>query len=217
MEAAVLGELEAAAALAAALAADASDDAASGSCVSYFERMRAEMKEKAGLCVKNDKLLASLTDMADEGDRENPGSLGEPTFTRSSIPDFIGNFGPDPRWTFTANSSVTANCEVPIRVGAQDESYLECGRVYACGWRAATCGMEMARRTRTRQCVAISALCLAQHPIPQTATGLQVLSPKKAVKYPAEIFPRQPNSQSTITGPSAPGSGDSGGGVRSAQ
>lgn len=217
MALAIRREQDSAAALSAAMAADAGDDAASGSCVSYFERMRDEMTRNAGICLKDDKLLASLTDMADEGNRENPESIGEPNFTRASIPDFIGTFGPDPRWTIAADDSVTPNCEVPLKVGAQDESYLECWRVYACGHQAAACGLEYARRTKTRQCASISALCLSQHPIPRMAEAPAPENPGEAPEFPAGDYPRQPNSQSTITGPSGSGGGDSGGTVRSAQ
>jgi hypothetical protein len=124
--------------------------------------------QNAGRCLKDVKLLQSLHSyyhLSKRRDRLPPG--GDPTFTRSSAPDFMKSLDPmDPGWTMEGDN-LTARCNVPLRVDGQEMAFSECARVYACGYYATECGVERAEKSDTTDCVSISRTCLAQNPIPQ--------------------------------------------------
>src|SRR6185503_836960 len=98
-------------------------------------------------------------------------------FNRNSALASFAHFNRrDPRWSVT-DGSATPNCNLPTYVVAQNESFLECARVYMCGVAAADCGINRARRTNNSQCTEISRACLVEHPIPQLGTSDPVALP----------------------------------------
>ena len=156
-------------------------------CVGYFQSMFEGMREQLGVCSKRNKLLVSFSDAASlefyapgspdaPGDRRGkvypggPPQSTDPTYTEASAPDFRVWLPdrPDGRWRRNGDN-VVFNCNMPLSPNPmpQNEAFLECARVYACGARAARCGLETARRTNTANCPVISQACLATHPVPQ--------------------------------------------------
>jgi hypothetical protein len=156
-------------------------------CVDYFKLMFEGMRDRLGVCDKRNKLLESFSDAASlefyapgspdaPGDRRGkvyPGGPSlpfDPTYTEASAPDFkvLLPDRPDGRWRLNGDN-VVFNCNMPLSPNPmpQNEAFLECARVYACGARAARCGLETARKTNTTNCPAISQACLATHPVPQ--------------------------------------------------
>lgn len=191
-------------------------------CVSYFQNMRENFRRRAALCLRDTVLLESLTDAATGGSvgTAPAGAANSPygarTVTRNTAPELFAHFDPlDPRWTISGDSA-TPNCDLPMTVASQRESFMECARVYMCGMRAASCGLQRARQTRTNQCVPISRQCLAENPVPQQMTA-DPAPPAYQPPPPGPPLPNPPHRESTITGPSGPGGGGTGGGVMSAQ
>jgi hypothetical protein len=156
-------------------------------CVGYFQSMFEGMREQLGVCSKRNKLLVSFSDAASlefyapgspdaPGDKRGkvypggPPQSTDPTYTEASAPDFrvLLPDRPDGRWRLNGDK-VVFNCNMPLSPNPmpQNESFLECARVYACGARAARCGLETARRTNTANCPAISQACLTTHPVPR--------------------------------------------------
>ena len=187
----------------------------SGSCVTYFQNMRKLFRDNAAVCLKETRLLQSLVDMVGKGQSAS----GDPTFTRASAPELFAVLdASDPGWTLTATRA-SPKCGVPLRVGAQNEAFSECARVYLCGAAAASCGLRRARETDTSDCIPISHACLARHPVPQlgeeSPSTRNAWEPRITVSPPE---PRAPAHKSTITGPSSPGSsGSSPGGATTAR
>jgi hypothetical protein len=182
------------------------------SCVPYFRNMLENFKRRAALCLRDTRLLRSLTDMV-ETDRNTTGDVH---ITRNTAPELFAHFDPmDPRWTISTERA-SPNCDLPLTVATQSEAFMECARVYLCGARAAHCGLEQAARTKTNQCLPISHACLATNPVPQHMTA-DPSPPAYKEPPPAPPLPNPPRRESTITGPSGPGGGSSGGGVMSAQ
>jgi hypothetical protein len=55
-------------------------------------------------------------------------------------------------------------------VQAQDESFLECARTYACALQASSCAVVEAHRTKATDCNSVANQCLARHRIPGMAS-----------------------------------------------
>lgn len=176
-----------------------------GSCVPYFLKMRDQFLTNAAMCLKETRLLQSLTDSVEVGDRHD--GIGDPTFTRTSAPELYGQIRPnDAGWT-KSDDKFTANCAVPLNVTGQDQSFSECARVYMCSAEAATCGIRKASQSKTEQCVPISQSCLAEHPVPKrgvAATEAQPVLPTPPDQSPQ---PRPPSPYSGISESSSPGAG----------
>jgi hypothetical protein len=191
----------------------ANEPQGAGTCVPYFQQMRKLFRDNAAVCLKETRLLQSLTDMVGK-----TSSSGDPTFTRASAPELYAILKPsDPGWTISATHA-SPRCNEPLWVSGQDVAFSECARVYLCGAAAASCGLRRARQTKTNDCIPISQTCLAQHPVPQMAEeGAKPQStwePRVTASPPA----RPPTRGSTITGRSGPGAGGGGsGGVTSAK
>jgi hypothetical protein len=185
------------------------------SCVPYFQAMRKMFRDNAAICLKETRLLQSLTDMAGK----NQTSRGDPTFTRASAPELFAILDlNDPGWTMSATHA-SPRCKVSLRVDSQDQAFSECARVYLCGAAAAYCGLQRARQDTTGDCVSISHACLAQHPVPQS--GGDPPPERDAWEPRVTVSPspaRRKPHESTITGRSGPNSGGgSSSGVTSAR
>lgn len=192
-------------------------------CVPYFQNMRENFKRRAALCLRDTILLEALTEAAGVtvtktfvSSMKNP--YGGKPVTRNTAPQLFATFDPlDPRWMLS-NDEATPNCDLPMTVVSQREAFMECARVYMCGMRAASCGLERAQQTNTNQCVPISRQCLAENPIPQQMTADPTPPPYQKPDWAQPSpSPSPPHRESTITGPSGPGGGSSSGGVMSAQ
>jgi hypothetical protein len=181
-------------------------------CVTYFQNMKENFKRRAALCLRDTRLLRSLTDMVES----NTNTSGTEYITRNTAPELFAYFDDmDPRWVKVGEHARMPNCSLPMTVAAQNEAFMECARVYMCGMRAASCGMERARQSDTNQCIPISRQCLAENPIPQQMTADP--TPSYQQPPPSPQLPIPPHRNSTITGPSGPGGGSTSGGVMSAQ
>lgn len=134
-----------------------------GTCVPYFQKMRKLFRDNAAACLKETRLLQSLTDMLGSAKL----SSGDASFTRASAPSLFGILdASDPGWSISGDVA-SPKCAVPLRVRAQNEAFSECARVYLCGAIAASCGERTARKSSTADCVSISQACIAKHPVPQ--------------------------------------------------
>lgn len=185
-------------------------------CVNYFENMRANFKRNAAICLKDHELMRSLTDMVEKEtstvEANNPAPL-----TRNSVPTLFAHFDPlDPRWT-VAGDNASPNCGLPLTVTTQREAFVECARVYLCGMRAASCGLHLAKRRETNNCLPISQACIEKNPVPQRMAADPPPRPYQQPDYRSAPLPAPPENKSTITGPSGPGAGGTSGGVTSAQ
>lgn len=188
---------------------------AAQSCVGYFENMRANFKRNAALCLKDSVLLLSLTDMVEKAESTTDERLLR--VNRNSAPELFAQFDPiDPRWNVSGDTAAP-NCDLPLTVGTQREAFMECARVYLCGMRAATCGLNVAQEKASNDCVPISRACIAKNPVPQRMVATPSPPPYQPREQQIPPLPASPRNNSTITGPSGPGGGDTGGGVRSAQ
>ena len=181
------------------------------SCVPYFQTILKNFERNAALCLRDTRLLRSLTDMV-----ENSKEVQTDRYvTRNSAPELFAYFDPlDPRWIM-AGDKAYPNCNLPMTVASQSEAFMECARVYLCGAAAASCGLSRAETSGSNQCVPISQSCLAENPVPQQMTADPKAAPYKPKVQPAQA-PSPPHRNSTITGPSGPG-GTTSGGVKSAQ
>lgn len=167
------------------------------SCTAYFENMLENFKRNAAICLKDSRLIRSLTDM--EGTDKS--TVDDVYLTRASAPELFAYIDPlDPRWKH-AGESFAPNCELPLTDVAQSESYMECARAYLCGAAAARCGLMRAREIKTNSCLPLSHECLAQHPVPQRMSS-DPKPPQYVSPDPVAPLPSPPASQSTITGPS---------------
>lgn len=185
-------------------------------CVTYFENMRANFKRNAALCLKDHELMRSLTDMV-EKETSTVEEINRAPITRNSVPTLFAHFDPlDPRWSVSGEHA-SPNCDLPLTVATQREAFMECARVYMCGMRAATCGLELAKRRETKNCLPISQACIEKNPVPQRMAADPTPPPYQPPDYRSAPMPDPPHRNSTITGPSGPGGGGSSGGVRSAQ
>ena len=170
-------------------------------------------KRSALTCLRDTRLMLSLTDMASSKDVD-PG--GDVYLDQDKAKELVGYIDPiDPRWQF-AGGKVRPICTLPMTVAAQNESFSECARVYLCGLKAAACGLGQAQRSATDQCIPISRACLAENPIPQRMTEAPKPPQYRQPEQPAPL-PSPPANRSTITGPSGRGGGGGSGTVRSAQ
>jgi hypothetical protein len=187
-------------------------------CVGYFQTMFEGMREQLGVCSKRNKLLVSFCDAASlefyapgspdaPGDKRGkvyPGGLPQstdPTYTEASAPDFRVWLPdrPDGRWRRNGDN-VVFNCNMPLSPNPmpQNEAFLECARVYACGARAARCGLETARRTNTANCPAISQACLATHPVPQGTSAPSQASDAAAARKQQAVAQLSPQCRGEL-------------------
>lgn len=162
-------------------------------CVADYERTLSLLKQNAGECAKNNKLMTALTDAA--AAPSHPGWTGIDTgsFRRDSAHDFrvILPSKPDYRWRRDGDT-VAFNCTVPLSPNPmpQNEAFLECARVYFCASATASCGITTARQTGSRDCKGITERCMASHPIPQGTMG-----PVLAAPLPPRTPPTPPPAQ----------------------
>jgi hypothetical protein len=184
-------------------------------CTTYFRNMMNNFERNAALCLRDTRLMRSLTDMVEK----SKSTVDDIKITRNSAPDLFTHFDElDPRWIKVGPNEWAPNCNLPLTVAAQSEAFWECARVYACGLRAAACGLERASRTKANQCPPISRQCLAENPVPQQMTADPTPPPYQKPDWTQPPpSPAPPHRKSTITGPSGPGGGISSGGVMSAQ
>jgi hypothetical protein len=196
--------------------------AAAGDCVRYFTEMHDEMKRLADVCAARTGLIQDFRSLITYQGKTS--TYGDLLFTRDSAQQLFIVLRPgDPRWQL-AHDEATPNCSLPLRVATQYEAFTECSRVYACGARAAACGLAVAKAGAKGACPKISEACLAQNPIP---TGVEAVAPVPVAKEEAEharsLGPgpsargAPDYSKSSISGPSPRGGGAPPGPVRSAR
>lgn len=162
-------------------------------CVADYERALALLKQNAGECAKNNKLMTALADAAAAPSHPGWTGINTGSFRRDSAHDFVvyAPKRPDHRWRMEGDNLVF-NCTVPLSPNAmpQNEAFLECARVYACGAATASCGIATARQTGSRDCKGITEQCMASHPIPQGTMG-----PVLAAPLPQQPAPVPPPAQ----------------------
>jgi hypothetical protein len=182
------------------------------SCVPYFQSMMKNFERSAALCLKDSRLMRSLTEAVET----NKSTADDRYITRNSAPELFAYFDPmDPRWNVSGDKAYP-NCELPLTIASQSESFMECARVYWCGAAAARCGLNRAEQTKTNQCLPISRACLAENPVPQRLAA-DPTPPKYEPPVQPAPLPAPPKARSTITGPSGPGGGSHSGGVTTAR
>lgn len=193
-------------------------------CVNDYERTLQALKAnaRAGECAKHNKLMATLTDAAglefyapgSPGSARvqgAPGWAGIDTgkFDRNSAHDFetYKPKGTDARWHFEGGK-VMFNCGVPLspRALPQNESFLECARIYVCAATTTACGIHTARATGSKDCKGITEQCMAQHPIPQGQMGPTIAVAPPSLQPPASHVPRGggDGASAPLTPPPAP-------------
>lgn len=180
-------------------------------CRQYFLRMLDAFHQNAKLCIRDTRLLQSITEMVQKEIQDI--TEDDRLVTRKTPPKLYAYFAEnDPRWQ-NMGDYFEPRCEMPMTVSTQEESFKECARVYLCGARAAQCGLKRSRGTKTKDCRPISEACLAENPIPQYMRS----DPSPPAYQPPNWQQPQPKgmpqSKSTITGPSGPGGGGGSGGV----
>lgn len=176
-----------------------------GKCVADFLNLRKKFRDNAAACAQETRLIQSLTATVDSSIRSGQDPNGEDGYRRQENPELYG-FVPsnDPRWK-KSDSSFTPVCSPPLAVASQSESFTECARVNLCGIRAATCGIQQALEKKTDDCVSISMMCLAQHPIPQLQAAV------RAAPQPAPQATTNTSHPQGLTAPRSGISGSSGG------
>jgi len=115
----------------------------------------------------------------------------------------------DPGWV-TFNGQTVPNCAQPLRVSTPAQSFTACIRVYTCGYAAASCGRELAQSYPGEACERVSALCLAENPVPQMGAAAESPPPPLSPYEGPGTVSARPVRQSGISGPSGPGGSGSG-------
>ncbi|MFZ5784575.1 MAG: hypothetical protein ACOY4R_30645 [Pseudomonadota bacterium] len=191
-------------------------------CVAQFQNTQQQAYANLGTCAKRHRLMESLpgVDLLKQAIEEKSAHEwtvtywrekggADPKFTWQSRPDYKVKLpdAADGRWK-SDGSSISFNCSLPLSVQAQDESFLECVRVYSCALQATSCAVNEAHRTQTNDCNGVANRCLERHRIPGmasldggTMTAAPVLPP---TARPGTSAPR-PQPQAAPQPPTGPG------------
>lgn len=182
-----------------------------GQCVRYFTQMQDQMKQLAGTCAASTGMLTSIADLiTSQGVKRSNGAIDLPRNTATEIFALLPLN--DPRWSIRGGNAVP-NCALPLKVTTQADAFTECTRVYWCGMKAASCGVDAAQTSTTANCPSISQQCLQTNPIP---TGVEALQPPGTLDKTPPVRSDTPSANpfgsagSGISGPSS----SSGGGLR---
>lgn len=153
-------------------------------CVAQFQQTLQKAHQNIGICAQRHRLMEgvpSLVKLYQEMEQKSPTEWqntyykergrADPNYTWKSAPDYLilDTKKDDPRWTFT-KTGVSFNCSAPLGVQAQDESFLECARVYSCALQASSCAVNEAHRTNATDCGKVANQCLQKHRIPGMAS-----------------------------------------------
>ena len=179
-------------------------------CVAQFQNSAEQAYKNLGTCAKRHRLMDSVPDVvllqqAIETKSAHEWTVtywkdrggADPKFTFKSDPDYKVRLpdAPDGRWK-SDGKSISFNCALPLNVQAQDESFLECARMYSCALQASSCAVTEAHRTKTNDCNKVANQCLERHRIPGmasldsgTMTAAPVLPPTAG---PGTSAPRTP-------------------------
>jgi hypothetical protein len=187
-------------------------------CVAQFQESAHAYHKNLGICAQRHRLMESqpsLMKLYQEMEKKSPNEWqttyyrdrgrADPNYHWDSTPDYIiyDTKKDDPRWTFSGNK-VSFNCSAPLDVRGQDESFLECARVYSCALQATSCAIVEAHRTNASDCGKVANQCLQKHRIPGMAS-LDKGAPPAAVPQGTTkgSAPRTPPPPSPVDGLSA--------------
>jgi hypothetical protein len=179
-------------------------------CLEQFQKSAQQFHANLGICAKRHRLMDSVPEVvmlkqAIETKSAHEWTVtywkdrggADPKFTWQSKPDYKVTLPDeaDGRWK-SDGKSISFNCALPLDVKAQDESFLECARVYSCALQASSCAVTEAHRTNATDCSRVANQCLQRHRIPGMAsldggtTAAAPLAPPAA--GPGTSAPRTP-------------------------
>lgn len=154
-------------------------------CVAQFQSTAEQARSNLGQCAKRNRLMDSdpaLVKLYQEVIEQKSAhdwtmayykqrGTADPSFTFLSPPNFkvTEPAVSDGRWIFDG-TTIRANCSAPLSVQGQEESFLECARVYACALQASSCAVVEANRTKATDCTRVANQCLQRHRIPGMAS-----------------------------------------------
>jgi hypothetical protein len=153
-------------------------------CVAQFQQNAEQYHKNLGICAQRHRLMDGVPELVklyQEMERKSPyewqttyykqSGKADPSYTARSTPDYKVKVADDPagRWKSDATTT-TFNCSVPLGVQAQDESFMECARVYSCALQASSCAIVEAHRTNASDCDKVANQCLQKHRIPGMAS-----------------------------------------------
>lgn len=148
--------------------AAAAAPATGGRCDAYFNTMIEDLKAVGRQCGVRSERMESLVDMI-QGRATR--AAGQGIIHTTADPDLFKVIPPgDARWS-ASGDWIEPNCRAPLLVRNQQESFMECYRVFVCGIRAATCAQNLARQSQNLPCMAASQQCLAANPVPTEMAG----------------------------------------------
>jgi hypothetical protein len=134
-----------------------------GRCDAHFDQVLGQLKNNARQCGISSDRLESLTDMV-YGQSTRSAQQGMIDATRDA--DVFKLIGGDNRWRVVGNTAMPV-CGAPLLVRNQQDSFMECFRVYLCGAASAACGRDLAGSTPNLPCTESSRQCLATHQVPR--------------------------------------------------
>lgn len=182
-------------------------------CVQQFQESAQKYHQNLGTCAQRHRLMDGVPELVklyQEMEQKSPYELqttyykqrgqADPSYTARSVPDFKVRVADDPagRWK-SQGGTISFNCSPPLDVRAQDESFMECARVYACALQASTCAVVEAHRTNATDCTKVANQCLQKHRIPGMASLDQ-----GTTNTPAPLSAAGPGTSVPRTPPPAP-------------
>lgn len=154
-------------------------------CVAQFQQAAEQYHKNLGICAKRNRLmdtdpeLVKLYQEVVEQKSAHDWTIeyykqrgsADPTFTWKSKPNYRVTVpdATDGRWKYDG-TTISFNCSAPLSVQGQEESFLECARVYSCALQASSCAVNEAHRTKATNCNSVANQCLQKHRIPGMAS-----------------------------------------------
>lgn len=140
----------------------------------YYDRIDQMLGGNAQVCGMSSQSLTSLrgTTAGKTATFEDIGYLSIDKATQ----DILLNDGAVtlPRVAQSRNGDqIQIDCRVPLRVTTQQESYIECARVYLCASASVSLAREIARANPSMACAAASGKAMESRPIPTRGTTIR--------------------------------------------